>query len=64
MRDPEEARIQKLEERIDDMVDVRELRRLISRWRSRAEVFGEDDRVAERTAILCADELEELIDDE
>jgi len=44
-------------------IDTRELSRLVSRWRSRAEIFGEDDVVAERTAKLCADELEEVIED-
>ena len=40
-----------------------ELRSLVHRWRSRSEIFSEEDAVARRTANLCADELEDILDE-
>lgn len=58
-RTPEEARIQKLEERIEDMVDVRDLRAFIKcqrcPWISRTE-----DEYHKRKRF--ADELEEVLE--
>jgi len=43
--------------------EQRELRRLVTRWRSRSDLFSEDDDVAKRCAEMCADELEEFVED-
>lgn len=44
-------------------IDRRELSRLVTRWRSRADLFGEGDKQASRIANACADELEEVLED-
>lgn len=41
----------------------RELGRLVKRWESRAGIFSEDDSVAKRTAKMCAEELEEVLEE-
>lgn len=62
---PEEARIRKLEERMLDMVDVRELRELVDKWRNDVDEYPDDVRgqYAEAAVLSCADELEEVFDD-
>lgn len=59
-RTPEEARIQKLEERMNDMVHVTQLRKLIEGWRNETE---DVPRGYAGGMERCADDLEELIDD-
>lgn len=41
-----------------------ELTSLPTRWRSRADLFGEEDDVARRTAQMCAGELEGAISED
>lgn len=52
VRDPTEVRLQKLEERMVDMVHVAKLRELVEKWREHG---GPADKA-------CADELEEIIE--
>lgn len=59
-----EAEAKVAERKAGEFVPYDDLRKLASRWRSRSEIFGEEDAVARRTAQLCADELEELIGDD
>jgi hypothetical protein len=40
-----------------------DLSRLVTRWRSRADIFDEDDDTARRVATMCADEAEALLDE-
>jgi len=42
----------------------RQLRQLVKRWRSRADMFGDDNDVARRCANMCADELVDVLEDE
>ena len=65
-RTPEEARIQKLEERMEDMVDVRDLRELVESWRyENAVPAGQQGAYQVADAFeKCADEVEELLEDE
>jgi len=65
-RDPRDARIQKLEERQNDMIHKAELRELIDQWRSYARQYGSHQRdtfnARCETYDTCADELEELLE--
>lgn len=40
-----------------------ELRQLVHSYRRRAKLFGDDDEKARRVANMCADELEEILDE-
>jgi hypothetical protein len=64
MRTPEEARIQKLEERMGDMVHAAELHELADKWRyGDAQAAGQSGQHVAADAIEeCADELEEFVD--
>lgn len=48
---------------MSDKSQERQLRQLVVRWRSRADLFSEDDDVARRCAEMCADELEGVLDE-
>lgn len=65
MRTPEEARIQKLEERMNDMVHVAELRELIDEWRYGNELpAGSAGETGVAKAFeQCANDLEGVIEE-
>lgn len=64
IRDPRDARIQKLEERMNDMVHAADLRELAEDWRwEHAQKAGQQGAVQVAEAFeRCADDLEELIE--
>jgi len=65
-RDPRDARIQKLEHRMNDMVHAAELRELIEQWRYDCEQRAGMARKQEVAEAFeqCADELEAVIEGE
>lgn len=58
-RSYEEIRLQKLEERMVDMVHVAELHELIEEWRGCSPLNGREEMAFHK----CADDLEELIEE-